>query len=77
MDEKARGFTIPATAFDDLLRGPFGCGMASDLDMQDLAVRMTDRKENIERLEPDRPHAEEIAGPDISGMPLEKLPPPG
>ena len=62
MDEKARCFTIPAAAFDDLLCRPFRRGMAGHLDMQDLAVGMTDRKENIEGLEPDRPHAEEIAG---------------
>jgi hypothetical protein len=28
---------------------------------------MTDREENMEGLEPDRPYAEEIAGPDIPG----------
>ena len=75
MDEEARRFTVPAAAFDDLLRDPFRFGVASHLDMQDLAVGMTDRKENVERLEPDRPHAEEITGPDILRMPLEKLPP--
>jgi hypothetical protein len=77
MDEKARWFTIPAAAFDDLLRHPFGCGMARDLEMQDLAVGMTDHKEDIDGPEPDRPHAEEITCPDISGMPLEKVPPAG
>ena len=77
MEEEARWFTIPAAAFDDLLRHPFCCGMASHLDMQDLAVGMTDRKEDIEGLEPDRPHAEEITGPDIPGMPLEQFPPAG
>ena len=65
MDEKARWFAIPAAAFDDLLCHPFRRGMASHLDMQDLAVGMTDRKEDIEGLEPDRPYAEEIARPDI------------
>ena len=49
--------------------------MASHRDMKDLAVGMTDRKENLEGLEPDRPHAEEITRPDIPRMPLEKLPP--
>jgi hypothetical protein len=73
MDEKTRWFTIPATAFDDLVRHPLCCGMASHLNMQDLAVGMTDRKENTEGLEPDRLHAEEIASPDIPGMPLEKF----
>jgi hypothetical protein len=73
MDEKARWFTIPAAAFDDLLRHPLRCGMASDLDMQNLTVGMTDRKGDIEGLEPDRTHAEEITGPDILGMPLEKF----
>ena len=77
MDEKVRWFTIPATAFDDLLRHPFRRGLASHLDMQDLAVGMTDRKENIEGLEPDRPHAKEITGTDVPGMSLEKLPPAG
>ena len=66
---------MPAAAFDDLLRHPFCCGMASYLDMQDLAIGMTDRKENIEGLKPDRLDTEEIAGTDISGMPLEKFPP--
>src|SRR4029450_13241694 len=77
MDEKAWRLTIPAAAFDDLLCRPFRRGMASHLDMQDLAVGRTDRKENIEGLEPDRPYAEEIAGPDIPGMPIEKRPPAG
>ena len=77
MDEEARWFAIPAAAFDDLLRHPFCRGMAGHLDMQDLAVDMTDRKENVERLEPDRSHAEEITGPDIPGMPLQKFPPAG
>ena len=63
---------IPAAAFDDLLRYPFCRGMASHLSMHDLAVGMTDRKEDIEGLEPDRLHAEEITGPDVAGMPLEK-----
>src|SRR5262249_26023323 len=75
VDEEARRFTVPGAAFDDLLRRSFRCGMASDLDMQDLAVGMTDRKEDIEGLEPDRPHTEEITGPDILRMSLEKLPP--
>ena len=70
MDEEARWVTVPAIAFDDLLRHPFYCGMASYLDMHDLAVGVTDRKENIERLEPGRPHADEITGPDILRMPL-------
>jgi hypothetical protein len=43
--------------------------------MQDLAVGMTDRKEDVQGLEPDYLHAEEITGPDILRMPLEKLPP--
>src|SRR5262245_58750520 len=65
VDKKAWRFTIPVAAFDDLLCRPFRRGMASHLDMQDLAVGMTDRKEDIEGLEPDRLHAEEITGPDI------------
>ena len=32
--------------------------MASHLDMQDFAVAMTDRKENIEGLEPEYPSGE-------------------
>ena len=74
MDEEAGWFTVPGAAFDDLLRRPFRRGVPSDPDMQDLAVGMTDRKEDIESLEPDRPHTEEITGPDILRMPLEKLP---
>jgi hypothetical protein len=77
MDEKAWWLTIPAAAFDDLLCRPFRRGMASHLDMQDLAVGMTGRKEDIEGLELDRPYAEEIAGPDIPGMAVEKRPPAG
>ncbi len=77
MDEKARWLAIPAAAFDDLLRHPFRCGVARYLDMQDLAVGMTDRKEDIEGLEPDRPHTEEITGLDILRMPIEELPPTG
>jgi hypothetical protein len=53
MDEEARRVTVPATAFDDLLRRPLGCGVASYLDMQDLAIGMTDRKEDVEGLEPE------------------------
>ncbi len=49
--------------------------MARHLDMQDLAVGVTDRKEDIEGLESDRPYTEEVTGPDILRMPLEKLPP--
>jgi hypothetical protein len=49
--------------------------MACHLDMQDLAVGVTDRKEDIESLEPDRPYTEEVTGPDIVRMSLEKLPP--
>src|SRR5262249_14897119 len=75
MGEEARRFTVPAAAFDDLLRYPCRSGVASHLDMQDLAVGMTDRKEDIEGLEPDRPHTEEITSPDILRMPLENLPP--
>src|SRR5262245_6097482 len=65
---KRGGSRSQEQAFDDLLRRPFRRGMASDLDMQDLAVGMTDRKEDIEGLEPDRPHTEEITGPDILRM---------
>src|SRR4030095_8861188 len=75
VNEKAWWFTIPTAAFDDLLCHPFRRGMACHLDMQDLAVGMTDRKENKEALEPDRPSAEEIASPDIPGVRLEKLSP--
>jgi hypothetical protein len=45
--------------------------------MQDLAVGMADGKEDIEGLEPDRPHTEEITGLDILRMPIEELPPTG
>ena len=65
MDEKARWLAIPAATLNDLLRHPFSCGVARYLDMQDLAVGMADGKEDIEGLEPDRPHTEEITGPDI------------
>ena len=51
MDEEARRFTVPAAAFDDLLRHPFGCGVSSNLDMQDLAVGVTDHEKDIESLE--------------------------
>src|SRR5262245_602495 len=73
MDEEAQWSAIPAAAFEDLLRHPFCCGMAGYLDMRNLAVGMADRKENIEGPEPDRPHAEEIAGPDIPGMPQKRI----
>ena len=43
MHEEAWRFTVPGAAFDDLLRRPFRRGMPSDLDMQDLAVGVTDR----------------------------------
>lgn len=75
MDEEARWVTVPATAFDDLLCDRFCSGMASYLDMQDLAVGVTDSEESIEGLEPDRPHAEEITGSDILRMAPEELPP--
>ena len=75
MDEEARRLTDPAAAFDDLLRHPLRSGVARDLDMQDLAIGVTDRKEDIEGLEPHRSHTKEITGPDILRMPLEKLPP--
>jgi len=45
--------------------------------MQDLAVGMTDGKEDIEGLEPDRPRTEEITDLDILRMPIEELPPTG
>jgi hypothetical protein len=72
MDEKTRRITIPTTGFDDLLRHPFGCWMVGNLDMHDLAAGVMDHKENIESLKTDRLDTEEVAGPDISGMSLEK-----
>jgi hypothetical protein len=68
MDEKARSLAIPATAFDDLLRHPLCCGMASHLNMKDLAVGVTDHEEDIESPERDRLHAEEVTGPQVPGM---------
>ena len=50
--------------------------MASHLDMKDLAVGVADHEEDIET-ERDRLHAEEVTGPQVPGMPLEKFPPAG
>ena len=52
---------------------PIQLSMASHLNKQDLAAGVTDCKENMEGLEPDRLHAEEITGPDIPSRRLRGL----
>ena len=46
-----------------------------DLDMEHLTAGMLDHERDLEGSEKDRLDAEEITGPDVTGMPLEELPP--
>jgi hypothetical protein len=75
VDEIVWRLPIPGTGFYDLLRGPIGCWMTRDLDVQDLAAGMMDHEKDIEGSEKDRLDAEEITSPDITGVPLEEFPP--
>ena len=45
--------------------------------MHHFAAGMTNHEEDIEGLEENGLHTDEVASPDFGGMPMEKAPPPG
>jgi hypothetical protein len=51
--------------------------MLSYLDMHDFATGMADHKEDIERSEENRLHADEVASPDFASVLFEKMRHPG
>ena len=69
--------TIPTAAFHDLLRRPLRGRIFGHLCIHHLACRVAYHEEDIERLEENRLHVDEVAGPDFASMLLEEFPPPG
>src|SRR6202035_5508737 len=74
-DEKARVPPIPAAALDDLPACPFGRRMPRPLDAENFPVGVINNEEHIKRLKEDRPHAEEVAGPNRRRVLLEERAP--
>ncbi len=75
MDEKARWLTIPTASLDDLLSRPLACRVARGSDMHDLPTDVMNDEKDIDCPEEDRLNAEEVAGPDFTGMRGEKIAP--
>ena len=68
VDEKARWLTIPTASLHDLPPCPLAGWMPCRFDMYDLSAGVMNDEEDIDRPEEDRLDAEEIAGPDFTGM---------
>jgi hypothetical protein len=51
VNEKSGRSSIPSTAFEKLLRQPFGGRMASDSDVEDFPVDVLDYEEDVKRFE--------------------------
>jgi hypothetical protein len=75
VDEKARWLPIPAAALDDLPACPFGRRMPRRLDVENFPVGVINNEEHIKRMKEDRPHAEEVAGPNRRRVLLEERAP--
>ncbi len=72
-----RRVPIPATGVHDLLGRPVGEGMSGHPNLQDLPGLVVHHEEDVQRPEEHRPHAEEVARPDVLGMARQELPPTG
>ena len=75
MDEKARRLSVPTTTLEHLSAYPLGCWMTCHAGVENFPARMMDYEEHIERLEEDRLHAEEVAGPYGRSVLLEERAP--
>src|SRR5258708_38401404 len=51
---------LKGEGFPWLLRGPLGCGMCGDVEMHNAPAVMGKYQEDIQDLEPDRRHGEEV-----------------
>ena len=58
-----------------LLSCPFRCRVGGDIEVQDATAVMGQNQENVENLETDRGHGEEIDGDQLLGMILKECPP--
>ena len=75
MDENTRWLTIPTASLDDLLSRPLACRVACGSDVHDLPTDVMNDEKDIDCSEEDRLNAEEVAGPDFTGMRGEKITP--
>jgi hypothetical protein len=75
VDHKSRRSSIPGAAFDNLLREPIGGRVSRDSDVEDFPVDVLDYEENVKRVEQEGLHAEEVAGPYVRRMKLQKCSP--
>jgi hypothetical protein len=51
---------VERKGFSHLLRGPFGCGMSGDVEVDDASAIMCEHNEDEQNLKPDRVHREEV-----------------
>ena len=58
-----------------LLSCPLRCRVSGDIEVQDATPVMGQNQENVENLETDRGHGEEIDGDQLLGMILKECPP--
>src|SRR5215469_5212571 len=75
VNHKSRRSSLPSTAFENLLRQPFGGRVASDGDVEDFPVDVQEYEENVKRVEQEGLDAEEVAGPYVRRMKLQKCSP--
>ena len=77
MNQKAWWRTVPTATLYHLLRRPLVRWVLSYAYMHHFAAGMTNHEEDIEGLEENGLHTDEVASPDFGGMPMEKAPPSG
>jgi hypothetical protein len=76
-DQIPRRVPFPATRVHDLLGRPGGGGMLAHPNLEDPSALVMHHEEDIQRLEEDRAHTEEVARPDVLSMARQELPPAG